>query len=63
MSVTVMSPHALTPSAPTLGLDNVKLLRRNKAANALFAHLGEADLGWAGSGHHAARSCRRSGRR
>jgi len=40
----VMFPHALTPSAATLGLENVKLLRRNKAANALFAHLGKGDF-------------------
>jgi len=44
VSVMVMSPHALIPSATPLGLENVKLLRRNKDANALFAHLGEGDL-------------------
>jgi len=37
----VMSPHALIPSATPFGLENVKLLRRNKDANALFAHFGE----------------------
>jgi hypothetical protein len=47
----VMSPHALTSSATPLGLENVKLLRRNSAANALFAHLGKADLDRAGDGH------------
>jgi len=31
----VMSPHAPIPSATLLGLENVKLLRRNKDANAL----------------------------
>jgi hypothetical protein len=40
----VMSPHALIPNTPTFGLENVKLLRRNKAVNALFAHFGEGDL-------------------
>ena len=39
-----MSPHALTPSAATFGPENVKLLRRNKAANALLAHFGEGDF-------------------
>src|SRR6516165_5788045 len=39
----VMSPHALIPSATPLGLENVKPLRRNNDANALFAHLGEGD--------------------
>jgi hypothetical protein len=37
----VMSPHALIPSATPFGLENVKLFRRNKDANALFAHFGE----------------------
>jgi len=46
----VMSPHALTPSAATFGLGNVKILRRNKAANALLAHLGEGDFLEAGAG-------------
>jgi hypothetical protein len=40
----VMSHHALIPSATPFGLENVKLLRRNKDANALFAHFGEGDL-------------------
>jgi hypothetical protein len=39
-----MSPHALIPSATRLGLENVKLSRRNKDANALFADFGEGDL-------------------
>ena len=39
-----MSPHALIPSATPLGLENVKLLRRNSDANALFAHLGDDGL-------------------
>ena len=32
----VMSPHVLISSATPFGLENVKLLRRNKAANAFF---------------------------
>jgi hypothetical protein len=40
----VMPPHALIPSATPFGLGNVKLLRRNRDANALFAHFGEGDL-------------------
>jgi hypothetical protein len=54
VSVMVMSPHAQIPSATPLGLENVKLLRRNKDANALFAHFKGDLLRTSGMAHDLA---------